>query len=72
LPTSLGLDFLNSVATKNTVDTPIDCSTAAMAFLEWLAQAMRVQRKCNGWVDCAAAMAGELDKVADLARALRE
>ena len=66
---SLGLDFLNSVATP--VDTPIDWLDSGDGFLEWLAQAKLVPADALDGLK-ARAMAGELDKVADQARALRE
>lgn len=66
---SSGLDFLNSVATP--VDTPVDWINDGDGLIDWLDQArfvppdeldaMRVR-----------ALPGELDKVADQARALRE
>lgn len=66
---SLGLDFLNSIATP--VDAPIDWLDSGDGLLEWLAQAKLVPA---GVLDelKARAMPGELDKVADQARALRE
>ena len=66
---SLGLDFLNSVATP--VDTPIDWLDSGDGFLEWLAQAKLVPADALDGLK-ARAMAGELDKVANQARALRE
>jgi predicted RNA-binding Zn ribbon-like protein len=66
---SLGLDFLNSVATP--VDTPIDWLDSGDGLLEWLAQAKLVPADALDGLK-ARAMAGELDKVADQARALRE
>ena len=66
---SLGLDFLNSVATP--VDTPIDWLDSGDGFLEWLAQAKLVSADALNALK-ARAMPGELDKVADQARALRE
>jgi predicted RNA-binding Zn ribbon-like protein len=66
---SLGLDFLNSVATP--VDTPIDWLDSGDGFLEWLAQAKLVPADVLNALK-ASAMPGELDKVADQARALRE
>ncbi|HVB15643.1 MAG TPA: CGNR zinc finger domain-containing protein [Stellaceae bacterium] len=66
---ALGLDFLNSLATP--ADTPIDWIDDGEGYLSWLEQAhlvpgdvlrdMRVR-----------ALPGELDKVADQARSLRE
>ena len=66
---SLGLDFLNSVATP--VDTPVDWLDSGDGLLRWLAQAKLVPA---GVLDelKARAMPGELDKVAGEARALRE
>jgi len=66
---SLGLDFLNSVATP--VDTPIDWLDSGDGFLDWLAQAKLVPADALDALK-ARAMPGELDKVADQARALRE
>jgi predicted RNA-binding Zn ribbon-like protein len=64
-----GLDFLNSIATP--VDTPIDWFDDGEGYLNWLEQAnlaptdvLRDMRE--------RALPGELDKVADQARALRE
>jgi predicted RNA-binding Zn ribbon-like protein len=66
---ALGLDFLNSVATP--VDTAIDWIDDGEGYLIWLEQARLVpgdvlqnMRTC--------ALPGELDKVADQARSLRE
>jgi predicted RNA-binding Zn ribbon-like protein len=66
---SLGLDFLNSIATP--VDTPIDWLDNGDGLLDWLAQAKLVPA---GVLDelKARAMPGELDKVAGQTRALRE
>jgi predicted RNA-binding Zn ribbon-like protein len=66
---SLGLDFLNSVATP--IDTPIDWLESGDGLLRWLAQAELVPRDALDELK-ARAMPGELDKVADQARALRE
>ena len=66
---SLGLDFLNSIATP--VDTPVDWLDSGDGFLEWLAQAKLVPADALDVLK-ARAMPGELDKVADQARALRE
>jgi predicted RNA-binding Zn ribbon-like protein len=66
---SLGLDFLNSIATP--VDTPIDWLDGGDGFLNWLAQAKLVPADALDALR-ARAMPGELDKVADQARALRE
>jgi predicted RNA-binding Zn ribbon-like protein len=66
---SLGLDFLNSIATP--VDTPIDWLDSGDGLLRWLAQAKLVPADALDEMK-ARAMPGELDKVADQARALRE
>jgi predicted RNA-binding Zn ribbon-like protein len=66
---SLGLDFLNSIATP--VDTPIDWLDSGDGFLRWLAQAKLVPADALDELK-ARAVASELDKVADQARALRE
>jgi predicted RNA-binding Zn ribbon-like protein len=66
---SLGLDFLNSIATP--VDTPVDWLDSGDGLLEWLAQAKLVPADALDVLK-ARAMPGELDKVADQARALRE
>jgi len=66
---SLGLDFLNSVATP--VDTPIDWLDSGDGLLRWLAQARLVPADTLDELK-ARAMPGELDKVAEQARALRE
>jgi predicted RNA-binding Zn ribbon-like protein len=66
---ALGLDFLNSIATP--VDTPVDWLDSGDGLLAWLAQAGLVPADAlETWK--ARAMAGELDKVAGEARALRE
>jgi predicted RNA-binding Zn ribbon-like protein len=66
---SLGLDFLNSVATP--VDQPIDWLDSGDGFVAWLAQADLVPTQAlNALIK--QATPGELDKVADQARALRE
>jgi predicted RNA-binding Zn ribbon-like protein len=66
---SLGLDFLNSVATP--VDTPIDWLDSGAGFVKWLAQAGLVPADSLNALETQV-MPGELDKVADQARALRE
>jgi len=66
---SLGLDFLNSIATP--VDTPIDWLVSGDGLLKWLAQAKLVPADTLEGLK-ARALPGELDKVADQARALRE
>jgi predicted RNA-binding Zn ribbon-like protein len=66
---SLGLDFLNSIATP--VDTPVDWLDSGDGLVRWLAQAKLVPADALDELK-ARAMPGELDKVADQARALRE
>ena len=66
---SLGLDFLNSIATP--VDTPIDWLDSGDGLLRWLAQAKLVPADILDELK-ARAMPGELDEVAEQARALRE
>jgi predicted RNA-binding Zn ribbon-like protein len=66
---SLGLDFLNSIATP--VDTPVDWLDGGDGLLKWLAQAKLVPADALDELK-ARAMPGELDKVADQARDLRE
>ena len=66
---SLGLDFLNSIATP--VDTPVDWLDSGDGLLKWLAQAKLVPTDVLDELK-ARAMPGELDKVADQTRALRE
>jgi predicted RNA-binding Zn ribbon-like protein len=66
---SLGLDFLNSIATP--VDTPVDWLDSGDGLLKWLAQAELVPADALDELKARAAP-GELDKVADQARALRE
>ena len=66
---SLGLDFLNSIATP--VDTPIDWLDSGDGLLKWLAQAKLVPMDALNELG-ARAIPGELDKVADQARVLRE
>jgi predicted RNA-binding Zn ribbon-like protein len=66
---SLGLDFLNSVATP--IDTPVDWLESGDGLLRWLAQAELVPQDALNELK-ARAMPGELDKVADQTRALRE
>jgi len=66
---SLGLDFLNSIATP--VDKRIDWLDRGDGFVAWLAQAHLVPPQAlNALVK--QATPGELDKVADQVRALRE
>lgn len=66
---SLGLDFLNSIATP--VDRPIDWLDSGDGLLRWLAQARLVPAHALDELK-ARARPGELDKVADQARTLRE
>lgn len=66
---SLGLDFLNSIATP--VDTPVDWLDSGDGLLRWLAQAKLVPADALDELK-ARAMPRELEKVADQARALRE
>jgi predicted RNA-binding Zn ribbon-like protein len=66
---SLGLDFLNSIASP--VDKPIDWLDSGDGLLRWLAQAKLVPADALDELK-ARAIPGELDKVADQARALRE
>jgi predicted RNA-binding Zn ribbon-like protein len=71
---SLGLDFLNSIATP--VDTPVDWLDSGNGLLRWLAQAKLVPADALDELKVRAMPSerdnGELDKVADQARALRE
>lgn len=64
-----GLDFLNSIATP--VDTPIDWIDDGEGYLRWLEQARLVPSDVLADMR-ARALPGELDKVADQARSLRE
>ena len=66
---SLGLDFLNSIATP--VDTPVDWLDSGDGLVKWLAQARLVPADVLDELK-ARAMPGELDKIAGQARALRE
>jgi predicted RNA-binding Zn ribbon-like protein len=66
---SLGLDFLNSIATP--VDTPVDWLENGDGLLRWLAQARLVPADALDELK-ARAMPGELDIVAEQTRALRE
>jgi predicted RNA-binding Zn ribbon-like protein len=66
---SLGLDFLNSIATP--LDMPIDWLDSGDGLLRWLAQAGLAPAEALHDLK-ARAMPGELDEVADEARALRE
>jgi predicted RNA-binding Zn ribbon-like protein len=66
---ALGLDFLNSIATP--VDTVVDWIDDGEGYLSWLEQAHLVPGDVLGNMR-ARALPGELDKVADKARGLRE
>jgi predicted RNA-binding Zn ribbon-like protein len=66
---SLGLDFLNSIATP--LDTPVDWLDSGDGLLKWLAQAKLVPPDLVSALK-ARAMPGELESVADQARVLRE
>ena len=66
---ALGLDFLNSVATP--VDTPVDWIDDGDGLLNWLEQAQLAPADALKHIR-AEALPGELDKVADQARSLRE
>jgi predicted RNA-binding Zn ribbon-like protein len=66
---SLGLDFLNSIATP--VDTPVDWLDSGEGLVRWLAQAKLVPAEALSELKVRA-MPGELDKVAEQSRALRE
>jgi predicted RNA-binding Zn ribbon-like protein len=66
---ALGLDFLNSIASP--VDTPIDWIDSGEGLLNWLEQAQLVPAEALKNIR-AQALPGELDKVADQARSLRE
>ena len=64
-----GLDFLNSIATP--LDVPVDWIADGGGFIDWLRQAELVLEDVLDEI-AARAMPGELDRVADQARALRE
>jgi predicted RNA-binding Zn ribbon-like protein len=66
---SLGLDFLNSIATP--VDQPVDWLDSGEGLVAWLAQAKLVPTQALNALTKQATL-GELDKVADQARILRE
>jgi len=66
---ALGLDFLNSIGTP--VDTPIDWIDSGEGLLNWLEQAQLVPAEALESIR-AQALPGELDRVADQARSLRE
>ena len=65
----LGLDFLNSVATP--VDAPVDWLDGGDGLVAWFAQADLIPASALRALTAQAAP-GELDKVAEQARALRE
>lgn len=67
---SVGLDFLNSVATP-TADAQVDWLESGDGLLAWLAQAHLVPASTLDALQ-AQAMPGELDRVAAQARSLRE
>lgn len=66
---TLGLDFLNSIATP--VDTPVDWIGDGEGLLDWLEQARLAPTDALASIRTRA-LPGELDKVADQARSLRE
>ena len=66
---AVGLDFLNSIATP--IDTPIDWIDDGEGLLRWLEQARLAPADALANIR-AQALPGELDKVADQARSLRE
>ena len=66
---SLGLDFLNSIATP--LDSPVDWLDSGDGLLRWLAQADLVPADALNELK-PGTMPRELNKVADQARALRE
>ena len=66
---ALGLDFLNSIATP--IDTPIDWIDDGDGLLNWLEQAQLAPADAIKRIR-AEALPGELEKVADQARSLRE
>jgi predicted RNA-binding Zn ribbon-like protein len=66
---SLALDFLNSIATP--VDEPIDWLDSGEGLLKWLSRAGLIPAQTLDELK-SRAMPGELDSVADQARALRE
>jgi predicted RNA-binding Zn ribbon-like protein len=66
---SLGLDFLNSVATP--VDAPIDWLDSGEGLVAWLAQANLIPANALRALTAEAAP-GELGEIAEQARALRE
>jgi predicted RNA-binding Zn ribbon-like protein len=64
-----GLDFLNSIATP--ADNPVDWIDDGEGYLSWLSQAHLVPDEVLRDIK-ARALPGEIDKVADQARRLRE
>jgi len=64
-----GLDFLNSIATP--IDTPVEWIDDGEGLLSWLKQTQLVPADAHKIIR-ARALPGELDKVADQARSLRE
>lgn len=64
-----GLDFLNSIATP--IDTPVDWIADGEGLLDWLGQGGLVPAEALA-IMRGQALPGELDKVADQARHLRE
>lgn len=66
---ALGLDFLNSIATP--LDTPVDWIKDGEGLLDWVGQARLVPPEAIETMR-EQALPGELDKVADQARGLRE
>ena len=66
---ALALDFLNSVATP--IDTPVEWIEDGEGLLHWLEQARLISRETLESI-LAQALPGELDKVADQAKNLRE
>ena len=69
LADSPGLDFLNSIATP--VDIPIDWLENGEGLLNWLRQAKLVPEEAIASIR-ARAIPGEIDRLADQARTLRE
>jgi predicted RNA-binding Zn ribbon-like protein len=66
---ALGIDFLNSIATP--VDTPVDWIEDGEGYLSWLEQAQLVPADVLREIR-RRALPGEVDRVADQARSLRE
>jgi len=69
LADAMGLDFLNSIATP--VDTPVDWIADGAGLLSWLAQAKLVPTAVLDTLRDQA-LPGEIDKIADQARDLRD